>query len=334
MRMNHRFPSRPLRVMAGMGGAALLLAAWACSPSAIIKVDGSSTVFPITEAMAEEFQQEFGEFRVTVGVSGTGGGFKKFCNSEIDIGGASRPIKPIEVEACTKSGVDYIELPVAYDGLTVIVNPKNDWVDHLTVEELEEIWRPDSTVDKWSDVRPHWPDKDIMLVGADTDSGTFDYFTKGIVGKEGASRPDYIASSDDNVLVRAVAGEKYALGYLGFAFLEENPDRLRAVPIDPGTGPVAPSRDTVSNGTYAPLSRPLFIYVNGDSALLPRVKEFVRFYLSPESGPFLREAGYIEFPPHIYELVQQRFEGRVIGSVFGGKGSQIGVSIEDVLSEG
>ena len=320
-------------VIAVVCGAAFLAAAWACSTGSIIKVDGSSTVFPITEAMAEEFQREFGEFRVTVGVSGTGGGFKKFCNDEIDIGGASRPIKPVEVEACAKGGVDYIELPVAYDGLTVIVNPKNDWVDNLTVEELKDIWRPDSTVEKWSDVRPQWPDKDIMLVGADTDSGTFDYFTKAIVGTEGASRPDYTASADDNVLVRAVAGEKYALGYLGFAFHEENPGRLRAVPIDPGTGPIAPSRDTVSDGTYAPLSRPLFIYVNSDNAELPRVLEFVRFYLSPESGAFIREVGYIQFPPHIYELIQRRFEDRVIGSVFGGKGSQVGVSIEELLGE-
>ena len=323
--------SNALTLVAGIVGILLLVAAWGCSRAAIVKVDGSSTVFPITEAMAEEFQRKYGDFRVTVGISGTGGGFKKFCNGEIHIADASRPIKSVEVNACALEGIDYIELPVAFDGLTIIVNPENDWVDHLTVEELREIWKPGSTIRKWSDVRPSWPDRDIYLVGAGTDSGTFDYFTKAIVGEEGASRPDYTASEDDNVLVQAVAGEKYALGYLPFAYYEENPHRLKLVPVDPGTGPVAPSPATINNGTYIPLSRPIFIYVNSQAAQRPEVRDFVRFYLSSENGIFLREVGYVAFPEHIYRLALQRFERGITGSVFGGKGSQVGVSIEDLL---
>ena len=326
-----KFRGDVLTIVAGVMGFLLLATAWGCSRGPILKVDGSSTVFPITEAMAEEFQKKYGEFRVTVGISGTGGGFKKFCNGEVDITNASRPIKSVEVDACGENGIDYIELPVAFDGLSIIVNPKNDWVDFLTVEELREIWRPDFPIEKWSDVRPQWPDKDISLVGADTDSGTFDYFTTAIVGEAGASRPDYTASADDNVLVRAVAGEKNALGYFGFAFFAENTDRLKLVPVDPGTGPVAPSIESIKNGTYVPLSRPLFIYVNSQVAEQPRVREFVRFYLNSENGIFIREVGYVAFPEHVYELVQQRFERGITGSVFEGRGSQVGVSIEDLL---
>ena len=312
-------------------GILLMAASWGCSTAPIVRIDGSSTVFPITEAMAEEFQKAYGDFRVTVGISGTGGGFKKFCNGEIDISDASRPIKPVEVDACAKNGIEYIELPVAFDGLSVVVNPDNDWVDLLTVEELREIWRPGSTIEKWSDLRPEWPDKDIELVGADTDSGTFDYFTKAIVGEEGASRPDYTASADDNVLVRAVAGDKNALGYFGFAFYVENTDRLKLIPVDPGTGPVAPSIESIKDGTYVPLSRPIFIYVRSEVAREPKIREFVGFYLKSESSAFVREVGYVAFPERIYKLVRERFEQGITGSVFGGKGSQVGVSIEDVL---
>ena len=308
-----------------------LLVALGCSRPPILKVDGSSTVFPITEAMAEEFQKEDGNFRVTVGISGTGGGFKRFCNGETAITNASRPIKPIEVDACNSKGVEYVELPVAFDGLSIVVHPDNDWVDRLTVDELEEIWRPGSTVKRWSDVRPEWPDRSIDLVGADTDSGTFDYFTRAIVGEEGASRPDYTASADDNVLVRAVAGEKFSLGYFGFAFYTENTGRVKLVPVDPGTGPVAPSISTISNGTYTPLSRPLFIYVNSERSTLPKVRQFVRFYLSLDNAVLVREVGYVEFPESVYRKVQQRFEQGITGSVFGGEGSRVGVSIEDVL---
>ena len=308
-----------------------LWGAWGCSRPPLLNVDGSSTVFPITEAMAEEFQKRNANFRVTVGVSGTGGGFKRFCGGEIDVSGASRPIKPVEVNACAVKGIDYIELPVAFDGLSVVVNPENDWVDHVTVEELREIWKPGSSIKRWSDVRPGWPDRTIHLVGADTDSGTFDYFTKAIVGEEGASRPDYTASADDNVLVTAIAGEKFSLGYFGFAFYTENTDRLKLVPVDPGTGPVAPSTETISGGTYVPLSRPLFIYVNSENSTLPKVRQFVQFYLSPENAVLIEDVGYVQFPESIYRKVQRRFEQGVTGSVFGGEGSRVGVSIEDVL---
>ncbi len=316
----------------GMLGICLIALALGCSSGAtIIKADGSSTVFPITEAMAEEFQKEQGDVQVTVGISGTGGGFKRFCNGETDISNASRPIKPVEVEACNRNGISYIELPVAFDGLSVMVNPDNDWVDFLTVEELREIWEPGSNIKKWSDVRLEWPNDDIVLVGADTDSGTFDYFTKAIVGEEGASRSDYTASADDNVLVTAIAGEKNALGYFGFAYYVENTDKLKLVPVDTETGPVSPSIETVRNNTYVPLSRPIFIYVNSESARLQEVGDFVRFYLSMENTGLVRDVGYVELPDRVYELARQRFEGGTTGSVFGGTGSQVGVTIEDLL---
>ncbi len=316
----------------GMLGICLIALALGCSSGAtVIKADGSSTVFPITEAMAEEFQKERSGVQVTVGISGTGGGFKRFCNGETDISNASRPIKPVEVEACNRNGISYIELPVAFDGLSVMVNPSNDWVDFLTVEELREIWEPGSNIKKWSDVRSEWPNDDIVLVGADTDSGTFDYFTKAIVGEEGASRSDYTASADDNVLVTAIAGEKNALGYFGFAYYVENTDKLKLVPVDTETGPVSPSIETVRNNTYVPLSRPIFIYVNSESAQLQEVGDFVRFYLSMENTGLVRDVGYVELPDRVYELARQRFEGGTTGSVFGGTGSQVGVTIEDLL---
>ena len=318
-------------ITAAVLGIFFMAIVWGCSTTAIVEVDGSSTIFPVTEAMAEEFQKKNSDVRVTVGISGTGGGFAKLCNGEIQIADASRPIKPTEVEACARNGVDYIELPVAFDGLSVIVNPDNDWVDHLTVEELKEIWRPGSTAEKWSDLRSGWPDEDLFLVGADTDSGTFDYFTKVIVGEEGASRPDYTASADDNVLVQAIAGEEHALGYFGYAYYVENRDRLKLVPVDSGTGPVAPSIESIKNSTYMPLSRPLFIYVNRQDAERSDVERFVGFYLGSENTNLVAEVGYVPLPESIYELVRGRFEDRVTGSVFGGERFQVGVSIEDVL---
>ena len=306
----------------------------ACSGSSIVWVDGSSTVFPITEAMAEEFfAQGDADLRAVIGISGTGGGFQKFCNDEIDIADASRPIKSKEIEACAGNGIDFIELPVAYDGLSVIVSLKNDWVDFFTVEELREIWKPGSTVSKWSDVRPEWPDKKIFLVGADTDSGTFDYFTQVIVGKSGASRPDYTASADDNVLVRAVSEEKFALGYLGFAFLSENTDKLQVVEIDQGSGPVKPTVQTISTGEYAPLSRPLLIYVNRASADQPEVAQFIRFYLGDSSQPLISDVGYVPFAPDLSILVRQRFEGKVTGSVFGSP-PKVGIDLGELLRGG
>ncbi len=306
----------------------------------LIQIDGSSTVYPITEAMAEEFQREHPNVRITVGISGTGGGFKKFCSGEIDITDASRPIKPSEIEACKSNGVEFIELPVAFDALSIVVNPQNDWVDYLTVEELRLIWAPESQgkITKWSQVRAGWPDEEMHLFGPGTDSGTFDYFTAAIVGKEGASRGDYQASEDDNVLVQGVANDKYALGYFGLAYYLENKDVLKAVPIDDGNpsngdGPIPPSPETVLNGTYQPLSRPIFIYVSTKAAERPEVQAFIRFYLDPTNAEVLvPEVGYVPLPEKVYQLALNRFAKRVTGSVFGG-GSQVGVSLEELLQK-
>ena len=242
--------------------------------------DGSSTVFPVTEAVAEEFNRENSGVDITVGVSGTGGGFEKFCAGETDFSDASRPIKDSEAEACAAAGVEYVELTVAVDGLAVVVNPENDWADCLTTEELEAVWKPGSTVANWSQVRDGFPDQPLKLFGPGTDSGTFDYFTDEIVGEEGSSRVDYTASEDDNVLVQGVAGEKGALGYFGFAYYAENSDKLRVLGVDSGSGCVVPSDETVKANTYTPLSRPLFVYVRDQAAAREEVKEFFDFYLA------------------------------------------------------
>lgn len=270
--------------------------------SGSILIDGSSTVFPITEAVAEEFQKNHRDVRVTVGFSGTGGGFEKFGVGEIQISGASRPIKDTEAALAKENKIEYIELPVAYDGLSVIVNPKNDWVDYLTVAELHEIWKPGSKVTKWSDVRPGWPDKKIVLYSPGTDSGTFDYFTEAVNGKAQASRADFTASEDDNVLVNGIAGDTYSLGYFGYAYFVENKDKLKLVPIDggKGKGPVAPSEKTINDGTYSPLSRPIFIYVSKDSLKRPEIKEFVKFYLT-EAAHLAKQVGYIDLPSKYYQ---------------------------------
>lgn len=295
-----------------------------------IHIDGSSTVFPITEAVAEEFQKAHQGVRVTVGISGTGGGFKKFCIRETDLNDASRVIKPSEVARALENGIEFIELPVAFDGLSLLVNPKNDFVDFLTVEELKKIWQPGSTVKKWSDVRPGWPNRPITLYGPGMDSGTFDYFTKTINGKEQACRPDFTASEDDNVLVQGIAGDENALGFFGYAYYVENRSRLKVVPIEAGKGPVTPSADTINNGTYRPLSRPIFIYVNKDAAERPEVNAFVRFYLR-NAEALVKEVGYVPLPQQVYQLALERFEKRTAGSAFSGK-KTAGVSLEDLLS--
>lgn len=293
-----------------------------------VRVDGSSTVYPITEAVAEEFRGPAPQVKLTVGISGTGGGFKKFCVGETDINDASRPIDPKEVALCGEKAIGFIELPIAFDGLTIVVNPKNKFVDKLTVAELKEIWRPDSPVKTWKDVRSTWPDEPISLYGAGHDSGTFDYFTEVINGKAKVCRADYTASEDDNVLVQGVEGDPHALGFFGYAYYVENKQRLKAVPIDGGNGPVAPSVETIRTGTYAPLSRPLFLYVSRAAADRPEVDAFVKFYL--ENGPELvGQVGYVPLPKEINELVAKRYEKRVTGSVFG-EGHQ-GRSIEDLL---
>ncbi len=306
----------------------------------LIRVDGSSTVYPITEAVAEEFQKENRKFRVTVGISGTGGGFKKFGRGEIDISDASRPIKPSEVELCAKNGIEYIELPVAYDGLAVIVHPKNDWVDYFTVDELRTLWEPEaqSKITHWNQIRADWPDKKFSLAGPGVDSGTYDYFTKAINGAEGASRGDFVASEDDNVLVQAVSNDLHGLGFFGLAYYEENKDLLKLVPIDDGKaengdGPIFPSLETVKNSTYQPLSRPVFIYVSKKSAERPEVEQFIEFYLE-HANVLTTEVGYIPLPDEAYQLALERFQKRVTGSVFEGKGAKTGVSVEELLGQG
>jgi len=265
-----------------------------------VSLDGSSTVYPISEAIAEEFLSVAPRVRVTVGVSGTGGGFKKFLSREIDINDASRTIKNSEIEEARANGIDYLEIPVAFDGLSVVVNPNNTWVDYLTVDELRMIWQPGSMVDSWDDIRPNWPQLPIRLYGPGTDSGTFDYFTESVNGESGASRPDYTASEDDNVLVQGISGDENALGFFGYAYYIENQDNLKIVPIDEGNGPVAPTAQSINDGTYSPLSRPIFVYLNTDSLARPEVRSFVDFYIDNAAG-IANEVGYIELPEEMYQ---------------------------------
>jgi phosphate transport system substrate-binding protein len=280
-----------------------------------VSIDGSSTVFPISEAVAEEFLAVQPRVRVTVGVSGTGGGFKKFLAGEVDINDASRPIKMSEVRKANDSGMDYIELPIAYDGLSVVVNQENTWVDHLTVGELNKIWQPGSSVKNWSDVRAGWPAIEMRLYGPGTDSGTFDYFTETINGKSGASRPDYTANEDDNALVRGVSGDEGSLGYFGYAYYAANKDKLRIIPIDGGKGPVIPTETTINNGDYAPLSRPIFIYVRKQALDRKEVRAFVDFYI--ESASMLAsEVGYIPLPDAVYKAAMKRVETREVGTAY------------------
>lgn len=299
----------------------------------VIKIDGSSTVYPITEAVAEEFQKaNKGALRVTVGISGTGGGFKKFTRGEIDISDASRPILAKEMEEAKKNGVEYIEIPVAYDGLSVMVNPGNNWITSMTVADLKKIWEPaaQGKITKWNQVRPEWPDAPIKLYGPGADSGTFDYFTEAIVGKAKSSRGDYTGSEDDNTLVQGIAGDKIALGYFGYAYYAENKDRLKLVAIEGGKGPVFPSEKTIMDGTYSPLSRPIFIYVNKKSADKPEVKQFVEFYL--KNAPMLvKQVKYVPLSDEIYKLAEEHFAKKKTGTVFGGE-AQVGVKLEDLLA--
>jgi len=300
----------------------------------LIKIDGSSTVYPITEAVAEEYQKaKRGEVKVTVGISGTGGGFKKFCRGETDISDASRPILKKEIDACNEQKIEYIELPVAYDGLAVIVNPKNTWVSSLTVADLKKMWEPaaQGKVTKWNQVKPEWPDASLKLFGPGADSGTFDYFTEAVVGKSKSSRGDFTASEDDNVLVQGIAGDKNALGCFGLAYYEENKSRLKIVPIvNPATNKeVTPSLQTVMDGTYSPLSRPLFIYINKKSLEKPEVKEFVDYY-QKNADTLTRQVKYVPLPANAYKLAQERFAKMKTGSMFGGE-EKVGMKIEELL---
>ncbi|MBI9035002.1 MAG: PstS family phosphate ABC transporter substrate-binding protein [Bacteroidales bacterium] len=275
--------------------------------SGTIKIDGSSTVYPVTEAIAEEFRAVAPKVKVTVGISGTGGGFKKFGRGETDISDASRPIKAKEAKACAENGIDYVELTVAYDGLAVLINPENDWVDYFTVEELKKLWEPaaEGAVMKWSDIREGWPKEKIDLYGPDAASGTYDYFVEVIVGDKG-SRGDYLNSSDDNVLVQGIATDKYALGFFGLAYYEENQDKLKLVAVDNGSGPVIPTMETVSSNTYAPLSRPVFIYPNNNAVKRTEVVEFINFYLD-QAHVLVKEVGYIPLPDGTYADQKKKF---------------------------
>jgi phosphate transport system substrate-binding protein len=298
----------------------------------IVKVDGSSTVYPITEAVAEDFQAaRQGAVQVTVGVSGTGGGFKKFCAGETDISNASRPIKAEEQKACQAAGISYIELPIAYDALTVVVNQQNNWAGSIKVAELKKMWEPaaQGKITKWNQVRSGWPDAPLKLYGPGADSGTFDYFTEAVVGESKQSRTDYLPSEDDNVLVQGVSRDKNALGYFGYAYYEANKGKLKAVGIDNGKGAVMPSKATVENGTYQPLSRPIFIYVSTKANQRAEVKQFVEYYLS-NAAKLSAEVRYIPLPARAYQMVTNNYKGNKTGSVFTGR-ETVGVRIEELL---
>jgi phosphate transport system substrate-binding protein len=283
-----------------------------------IKVDGSSTVGPITMAVAEEFQKQAPGVKTSVAISGTGGGFKKFGAGELDISDASRPIKDKEAAAAKAKGIEFIELPVAYDGLSVIVNPKNTWCKSLTVAELKNIWMQGSKIKNWSQVRKGFPSKPLRLYGPGTASGTFDYFTEEILGKGNKSRSDYQASEDDNTLVQGVSRDEGALGYFGFAYFEENKDKLKLVAIDDGKGAVLPSQDTILTGKYKPLSRPLFIYVAKKSADRPEIKGFVDFYLT-NGKELIKQVGYVPLQDDLYEAAKKRWEAKTAGTMFADK---------------
>ncbi|MFT7668281.1 MAG: phosphate transport system substrate-binding protein [Planctomycetota bacterium] len=285
-----------------------------------VAIDGSSTVFPITEAVAEEFREVQPNIRVTVGVSGTGGGFKKFMASETDLSDASRYIKQKEVDGCAEAGVEYIELPVAYDGLAVVINKKNSFATEMTIAELRAMWAADATARTWKDIRPEWPDREFNLYAPGQDSGTFDYFTEVVNGKSGNCRSSATFSEDDNVLVRGVAGDEDGIAFFGLAYYVENTDKLQCVAVDGGNGPIKPSVVTVENGTYAPLSRPLFVYVGTEAAKRPEVDAFVRFYLE-QAADLAGEVGYVPFPKSVYEGVRHRYETRVTGTLRESKGT-------------
>jgi len=321
-------------VMAGFLGAFGLGSHLAnADQTALIKVDGSSSVYPLTEAVAEEFQKaNRGHIRVTVGISGTGGGFKKFCRGETDIADASRPILKEEMALCQKNGITYFELPIAFDALTVAVSPKNTWLTSITVEELKKMWEPpaQNNITKWNQIRSDWPDAPLVLFGAGSDSGTFDYFTDAIVGKAKASRGDYTASEDDNVLVQGIENNKNALGYIPFAYYAAQMKKLKAVAIVGRNGPVLPSAENVIKGTYQPLSRPFFIYVSEAAAKRTEVKDFVEYYLT-EGPKLIAEVRYIPLPAEAYGMARERFHKGLVGTGFGGV-PEVGLAVEEIMS--
>ena len=321
--------------LSSMAAASALLAGTAAATWAqTVKVDGSSTVFPITEAVAEDFQKsKKGAVKVTVGISGTGGGFKKFCRGETDISNASRPILKAEMEECKKAGIQYLEMPVAYDALTVVVNPKNGWIKSMSVAELKKIWEPaaQGKITHWNQVNSAWPNQPIKLYGAGADSGTFDYFTEAINGKSKASRGDFTASEDDNVLVQGVSRDVNALGFFGYAYYLENRDKLKAVPIveKDGKAPVSPSLETVVNGTYQPLARPIFIYVNTKAVQRPEVKEFIDYY-NRHGEKLAKEVKYVPLPAKAYSYNSDTLKGMRVGTKFDGE-NKVGLTIEELM---
>lgn len=316
--------------------AAAIIGAFALAGTAAaqtVKIDGSSTVFPIIEAVAEEFQKSTkGKVKVTVGISGTGGGFKKFCRGETDISNASRPILKSEMTDCAKNGVQYMELPVAYDALTVVVHPKNGFLSAISIEELKKIWEPaaQGRITKWNQVNPAWPDAPIKLFGAGADSGTFDYFTEAVTGKSKSSRGDFTASEDDNVLVQGISRDINAIGFFGYAYYAENRDKLRALPISwKGSKPVGPSLETVVNGTYQPLSRPIFIYVSANAAKKPEVKQFLE-YFNKHAETLTKEVKYVPLPRTAYAHNREVLAKNQLGTKFNGE-NKVGLTIEELM---
>lgn len=318
---------------------AVLLTQSSCSKrrQGAIRIDGSSTVFLISQAVAEDFSRATNS-RVAVAGSGTGAGFKKFCRGDLQITGASRPIKQSEIDDCKKAGIDFVELPVAYDGLAVVVNLKNDWLSDITVAELKRMWEPDAQgkITNWNQIRAGFPDRTLRLFGAGSDSGTFDYFTHAINGKERACRGDYNASENDNQLVQGITMDDNAIGYFGFAYYEANKDQLKLIGIDDGiaengTEAVLPTVETIASGAYTPLSRPIFIYVAAEALSTPHVMNFCTYYIE-HAATLAREVGYVPLQAHTYATIMARLRGHVTGSVYDGKSPEHGVSLDQLLA--
>ena len=335
MNIQDKIPLKSLQFIAiGLSVAFLAISTPLASQEvSSIKIDGSSTVYPITKAIAERFEAGKKEsVAIDVEFSGTGGGFAKFCRGETDISNASRPIQLEEMAACNEAEIRYIELPVAFDALTVVVNPQNNWLDRITLEELAKIWSPNAEgkITRWNQIRSSFPNQPLNLYAPGTDSGTFDYFTEAVNGEAGASRTDYTASEDDDVLVDGVKGDTNALGYFGLAYYEQHEGKIKAVAIDSGNGAIAPSRETVEQAEYQPLARPLFIYVNAVSAQNnPALRQFIDFYLA-EAPEIVSEVGYVSLPEEAYYIGKVTFHRGEVGTVFEGK-SQFDLTIPELL---
>lgn len=297
-----------------------------------VKVDGSSTVYPITEGIAEDFQKAT-KVRVTVGVSGTGGGFKKFCRGEIDVANASRPITQNEIADCTKQGIKFYEFPIAFDAMTVVIHPKNNFIQQLTIEQLKKLWEPaaQGKITRWNQIDPKWPDQRITLFGPGADSGTFEYFTEAVTGKSKASRGDFTASEDDNILVKGVSTHPFGLAYFGYAYYEENKSKVKAVPIVNKNGvAVYPSEKSVMDGTYNPLARPIFIYVKADSLNNKTIRDFVEFYMK-NASKITREIKFVPLPDKVYQANLDNMNRGRVGTVFGGH-NKVGMTIEELVN--